>query len=280
MKKNGVILFSILMILSILSGCGNSSKNADAPTNDKKDDKQLKIGFNPGPYIDQFKLGIEPILKEKGYKIKYVNFTDGIQPNLAVAEGTIDANVFQHTLYMESINDKENIDLTGAVQVPTPPMGLYSSKHKKLEAKKGTTVSMPSDPVNMTRAMRILEDIGWITLKKDVDPIKISQEDIAENKYNIKIIPMEAAQGPRALQDVDYVAVQGNFAVSSGLKLTSALQLEKMESPYINVVAVKKENVKKQYVKDIIDAYHSKEFKAVISSTKEFEGYTLPDYFK
>lgn len=277
MKKKWFLVVSIMIVILMLGACNNSDKSSN---NSKKEDKkELKISFNPGPYIDQFKLGIEPVLKKKGYKIDYVNFTDGIQPDLAVAEGKIDANIFQHTLYMKSINEKENINLVGAVQVPTPPMGLYSSKHKKLEPKSGTTVSMPSDPVNMARALNILKNIGWITLKKDIDPVKVSQQDITKNKYNIKIIPMEAAQGPRALQDVDYVAVQGNFAVSSGLKLTSALALEKMNSPYINVVAVKKENLNKQYVKDIVEAYHSKEFKDAILNNKQFDGYTLPDYF-
>lgn len=280
MKLKWIVVLILLFVISIVSGCNSTSKENSSGKEQKENHKHLKIGFNPGPYIDQFKLGIEPILKEKGYEIEYVNFTDGVQPNLAVDEGTIDANVFQHTLYMESINKEENINLVSAVQVPTPPMGLYSSKHDTLKANKGTTVTMPSDPVNMTRAMRILEEIGWITLKKNIDPIKISQEDIVENKYNIKILPMEAAQGPRALEDVDYVAVQGNYAVSSGLKLTTALQLEKMDSPYINVVAVNKENLDKKYIQDIVDAYHSKEFQDKIKSKEEFDGYTLPEYFK
>src|SRR5690625_29877 len=105
MRKKGLII-TILMLIVFIVGC-NKSSSAD-------DKKELNIGFNPGPYIDQFKLGIEPQLLEKGYEINYVDFTDGIQPNLSVANDEIDANVFQHTIYLESINKEENINLIGA----------------------------------------------------------------------------------------------------------------------------------------------------------------------
>src|SRR5699024_11175206 len=124
------------------------------------DEKVIHFGFNPGPYIDQFKLGIEPQLLEKGYTIEYTDFSDGIQPNLAVANGEIDVNIFQHSFYMESINEEENLDLIGVVQVPTPPMGLYSNQHDTLEGKDGLVVAMPSDPINMARALKILEKVG------------------------------------------------------------------------------------------------------------------------
>lgn len=271
MKKSFIIGYIIILTMLIV-GCTNNTSNANK--------KELKIGFNPGPYIDQFKLGIEPQLVKKGYTITYVDFTDGIQPNLAVANGEIDANIFQHTIYMESINEQEKINLIGAVQVPTPPMGLYSIKHQSLDAKGGIAVAMPSDPVNMTRALKILEDIEWITLKDAIDPLRVTEQDIIDNPYQIEIKPMDSAQGPRALEDIDYVAVQGNFAVSSGLKLTSALQQENMTSPYINIVAVKEENQELQYVKDLVEAYHSKEFQEAILSKEQFDGYTLPAYFK
>lgn len=279
MKKYVLLGLSILLTFSLLlSACGKNNAQSTSGTNEKK---ELRIGFNAGPYIDEFKLGIVPYLEKKGYKITYKNFTDGVQPNVAVSKGEIDANIFQHSVYLKSINDKEKIDLVGVVQVPTPPMGIYSNKHKSLnDVKDGTTVAVPNDPVNMARALGILKDIGWIQIKEGVEPISVTLNSITSNLKNIKVVPMDSAQGPRALEDVDYVAIQGNFAVSSGKKLTEALQLENMTSPFINVVAVDKSNRDKQYVKDIIDAYHSKEFQQAIKTHEQFNGYKLPDYFK
>ena len=271
MRENRYMLVLCVIFILLLLGC-----NKEAATDNEK---ELNIGFNPGPYIDQFKEGIEPQLIEKGYKITYTDFTDGIQPNVAVADGDIDANIFQHTTYMESINAEEEIDLIGIVQVPTPPMGIYSKKHDSLDSKENKVVAMPSDPVNMTRALNILEDLDWITLKEDIDPLRVTEKDIVENHYNIDIRPMDAAQGVRALDDADYVAIQGNYAISSGIGLTSAFHQEKMNDPYINVVAVKETNEDEQFVKDIIDAYHAEQFQDAILTNEQFDGYVLPNYF-
>lgn len=276
-----ILLALLLTVIVFNSACGNESASGGESGSDENSKKELRIGFMPGPYIDEFKLGIEPALKEKGYTIKYVNLNDGVQTNIAVANDELDANIFQHSIYLESINKKENINLTGVVQVPTPPMGLYSNKYKQLkDIQDGIEVAMPSDPVNMARALNILKELGWITLKSGVDPLKVSDHDIIDNPHNIKITPMESAMGPRALEDVDFVAIQGNFAVSSGLKLTEALTLENMTSPYINIVAVKKENESEQFVNDIVSAYHSKAFQEAIKSEEQFDGYKLPDYFE
>src|SRR5690606_30147171 len=131
-------------------------------------------------------------LKEKGYTIQYKNFTDGVVTNLALEHGEIDVNIFQHTIYLESIYKQENLNLIGIVQVPTPPMGLYSNVYSNIsEVKNGAEVAMPSDPVNMARGLKLLSELGWITLKKDVNLITISEKDIIDNPKDIKITPME-----------------------------------------------------------------------------------------
>jgi D-methionine transport system substrate-binding protein len=282
MKQRNFFTIGLLLFIMIFTGaCGNSTTSSTIETSKKtQEKKEIIIGFNPGPYEEIFKLGIQPILKEKGYTIIYKNFTDGVANNTALAQGDIDANIFQHSIYLESINQQENFTLKPAVKVPTPPMGLYSNKYKELsEVKDGVEVAMPSDPVNMARGLKILNDLGWITLKSGVDPIKISDKDIVDNPKNVKITPMDSAMGPRALEDVDLVAIQGNFAISGGLKLTDALILEKMTGPHTNIVAVKKEDLDKQFVKDIVDAYHSDSFQKAVKSEEKYDGYTLPNYF-
>ena len=240
----------------------------------------LKIGFMPGPYRDAFAKGIAPQLEKKGYTIQYVEFSQGVQPNDAVERGLIDANIFQHTVYLEANNRSQKFDLVPIVHVPTPPMGLYSKRWKTLaEVPDGATVTIPQDPVNAARALRILAAAGWVTIKTGVDAINISERDLSANPKKLKIVPLDAAQAPRSLEDADLAAIQGNFAVAYGLRLTEALKLEDMTLPYVNVVAVKRSNKDAAFARDIVAAYRSPEFQKFFESNPAWKGYRLPDYF-
>jgi D-methionine transport system substrate-binding protein len=240
----------------------------------------LRVGFMPGPYRDAFTHGIEPQLKKLGYTVKYIEFSQGVQPNDAVERGQIDANIFQHSLYLNATNKQQGFDLVPVVHVPTPPMGLYSQRHKSLDTvPDGATVTLPADPVNAARALNILAAIGWVTVKPGVSPLSVSERDLASNPKRLKLVPLDAAQAPRSLADADLAAVQGNFAVASGLKLTEALKLENMTLPYVNVVAVKRSNENAKFAKDIAAAYQSAEFQRFFRANPVWAGYRLPDYF-
>ncbi|WP_316174665.1 MULTISPECIES: MetQ/NlpA family ABC transporter substrate-binding protein [unclassified Bradyrhizobium] len=253
---------------------------AQGPEKQAPEKKDLKVGFVPGPYIDEFKVGVAPELQKKGYQIRYVEFSTGLEANNAVFKSEIDANVMQHTVFLNSYNERQNTDLVGIVHVPTPPMGIYSKKHalgEKIGA--GAKVAVPNDPVNLQRALWILRDLGLIEIR-DSKPVDVTELDVIKNPGGIKIVPLEAAQAPRALDDVDFAAIQGNFAIFSGLKLTNAFALEKMTMPYINVVAVKRGNAETAWAKDIAAAYKSPSFKAAILADRFYDGFSLPDYMK
>lgn len=240
----------------------------------------LKLGFMPGPYRDAFQRGIAPQLEKQGWRIQYVEFSQGVQPNDAVERGQIDANIFQHSIYLEASNQRQGFDLAPIVHVPTPPMGLYSKRHKRLtDVPDGATVTIPQDPVNAARALRILEAAGWVTVKPGVDPIGLSERDLSSNPKKLRVIPVDAAQAPRSLDDADLAAVQGNFAIASGLKLTEALKLEAMSLPYVNVVTVKRSRRNAKFAQDLVAAYKSPEFQRLFEAEPAWKGYRLPDYF-
>jgi D-methionine transport system substrate-binding protein len=242
---------------------------------------ELSVGFMPGPYRDAFAKAIAPQLEKQGYTIRYVEFSQGVQPNDAVERGQIQANIFQHSLYLEATNKRQGFDLVPVVHVPTPPMGLYSQRHKSLAAvPDGATVTLPADPVNAARALNILAAAGWVQVKPGVDPLTVSERDIVANPKKLRLVPLDAAQAPRSLADADIAAVQGNFAVASGLKLTDALRLEDMTLPYVNVVAVKRGNAGAKFAQDIVAAYRSPEFQKAFLANPVWAGYRLPDYFK
>jgi D-methionine transport system substrate-binding protein len=241
-----------------------------------KDPKELVIGTSAGPYADQIKLGIKPILEKQGYKVKLVEFNDYIQPNFALAEGSLDANVFQHIIYLKKFSADHKLALTDLVKIPTAPIAIYSQKHKTLnDVKEGTTVALPNDPTNQARALVLLNQLGWIKLQDKVDPLRASEKDVAVNIKKIKLIPLEAAQLPRSLQDTDYSFVNGNYALASGLKLKDALVREKISPNYVNLVAVRTADKDKQFAKDIAAAYRSREFLDI--TNKHFADYAKTD---
>lgn len=241
--------------------------------------KNLTIGATAGPNFDQVKLGIKPILESKGYTVKLVEFNDYVQPNLALAQGSLDANVFQHIVYLKKFSADKGLNLTDIVKVPVAPLGLYSKKRKSLaEVKDGDRITLPNDPSNLARALHFLEQNGLIKVKSGIDALKATEKDVAENPRKLQLTPIEAAQLPRTLDDAAFVAVPGNFAIASGLKLTEALVLEKTPDHYLNVVAVKTEDKDKAWTQDIVAAFKSPEYKAVLD--KHFQGYARPAYLQ
>jgi D-methionine transport system substrate-binding protein len=242
-----------------------------------RDPKEVVIGTSAGPYADQVKQGIKPILERQGYKVRVVEFNDYIQPNFALAEGALDANVFQHIVYLTKFAADHKLALSELVTIPTAPIAIYSRRHKSLdEAKAGTTVALPNDPTNGARALVMLEQLGWIRLKPNTDPVKASERDIAANPRGVKLLPLDAAQLPRALQDADYAFVNGNYALASGLKLTEALRTEKISRNYVNLVAVRTADLNKPFARDIAAAYRSREFLAW--TERHNAGYAKTDY--
>jgi D-methionine transport system substrate-binding protein len=263
-----ILLASPLMLAIVLAVAANAQA---------KDPKEIVIGTSAGPYADQVRLGIKPILEKQGYKVRIVEFNDYIQPNFALAEGSLDANVFQHVTYLDRFAAQHKLALSELVKVPTAPIAIYSRRHKSLDAvKSGSTVALPNDPTNQARALVMLDQLGWIKLRPGVDPIRASERDVAANPRGIRLLPLEAAQLPRSLQDADYAFVNGNYALASGLKLRDALRTEKISPAYANLVAVRTPDRDKLFARDLAAAYKSRAFLDV--TNKHFADYAKTDY--
>ena len=136
------------------------------------DKGELTIGATAGPYADQVRFGIKPILEKKGYTVKVVEFNDYIQPNFALAQGALNANVFQHIVYLTRFATENRLALSELLKVPTAPIALYSKKHKDLNVAEGAQVALPNDPTNAARALVVLQDLGWVRLKEGIDQVK------------------------------------------------------------------------------------------------------------
>lgn len=283
--KKLLTLFTIILLIGVLVACGGGSKpstssdGGDNQVGTAEEKKELKIGATAGPYSDMITTAIKPILEEQGYTIEVVEFSDYIQPNLALGNGSLDANLFQHLIYMENFAKDNNLELSDLIIVPTVPMGVYSNKHDSLDnIQEGSTITIPNDPTNLARALLILEDAGFITISEDVNPLTVSEKDIKENPKNIEFLSVEAASLPRSLESTDFAIINGNFAIASGLNLLDAIKLEVMPDDYRNRVVVNTKDIDSQFAKDIKAAVESAEFEQIID--EKFQGYDKPEWMR
>ncbi|MED3661149.1 MetQ/NlpA family ABC transporter substrate-binding protein [Ureibacillus terrenus] len=277
--KKFLATFLVFLVAVLLVACNSNSSEKSKADSTSSESKEIKIGATAGPYSDMVKKAIKPGLEKKGYKVEIVEFSDYIQPNKALNAGSIQANLFQHTIYLENFEKENNMDLTALITVPTAPMGIYSNKYKSLdEVEDGATITIPNDPTNAARAFNTLQDEGLIKIDPNADPLKVSEKDIIENPKNLKFQPLEAGQLPRSLDSADLAAVPGNYALAANMNLLDALALENMLDQYRNVVAVKADDEDSQLAKDLIEVVQSEEFEKVIDA--EFEGFGKPEWMK
>ncbi len=246
------------------------------------DPHSIVFGVAPGPYGELVKLAIEPGLEKKGYHVEIREFSDYVQPNLALSNGSIDANLFQHRLYLEKFSADKGLKLSPLINVPTAGIGLYSHKIKSLdELKAGDVITLSNDPTNLARGLRFLAKSGLITFKTDIDPTKVSEKDIEANPRGLVFKLLEAAQLPRTLDSATASLVNGNFAIASGLKLSSAVKLETLDENLKNLVAVRTDDLNKPFVKDIQSVIESPEFATVIQDpSHQFKEFQKPEWLK
>ncbi|HEX2926005.1 MAG TPA: MetQ/NlpA family ABC transporter substrate-binding protein [Ruminiclostridium sp.] len=257
MKKRFLALAMALTftLAGVLSGCGSQTK-------------KLVVGATPSPHAEILK-EVQSVLKEKGIDLEIKEFTDYVQPNLALQDKNLDANYFQHQPYLDDFNAKNKTDLVAAAQIHYEPLGLYPGKVKSLDAlTDGATIAVPNDTTNEARALLLLETIGLIKVNPDAG-LKATVKDITENPKNIKIKELEAAQLTRSLSDVDMAVINGNYAIEAGFNVAKdALAKEEADSvaakTFANIIAVRKGDENREDIKALIEALKSDKVKKFI----------------
>ncbi len=264
--KKVIQLFAISLFavfsLTLLAGCGSQSA---APEN-----KVIKVGVTAGPHAELMD-EVKKLAEKQGLKIEVVEFNDYIQPNVALNQGDIDVNSFQHEPYLKNIVKDRGFDIVSIGKGVIFPMGIYSKKIKDLaQINDGGTIIIPNDPTNGGRALLLLEQKGLIKLKSGAG-LTASAADIVDNPKHINIKELDAAQIPRSLDDVDAAAINTNYAITANLNpVKDAIALESGESPYANIIAVRgKDKENPAYLK-LVEIYHSPEMKTFIQ--EHFKG--------
>lgn len=281
--KNIFKLLLALTLVATLVACnnstGNSNKgNAETGSETKTetqadDDNKIIIGVSPVPHAEITEALKDEFAKE-GLDVEVKVFDDYVQPNLALDQGDIDANFFQHIPYLENFSKERGLNLVSLGSVHIEPMGLYSDKIKSLdELKDGDKVLIPNDPSNGRRALLLLEKNGLITLKDDIKE-DITEKDIDQNTKNLKFTPIEAANIPNVYKDAALAAINTNFALGAGLNPSAdALALEDKDSPYANIIAVRKGDETKDKFQKLIKVFQSDACKKFIEDTYKGEIY-------
>ena len=205
------------------------------------DNVTLKVGASPAPH-KQILESVAADLAAQGITLEIIEFTDYILPNVAVTEGEIDANFFQHLPYLEDYNAENGTDIASVGMVHFEPMGIFAGKSASLdELPEGAQVAVPNDPTNEARALQLLAAQGLITLKDGVG-LSATKLDIVDNPKKLEFFEVKAAQVPRSLQDVDIAVINGNYALEAGLSLQETLAAESAQSEaaqkYGNILAV------------------------------------------
>lgn len=279
MKKLGkrlAVLGIAVLAAALAAGCGK--KESSSAGGEKK---ELTYAKGSGPYTILFEEHIIPILEKQGYTFK-VSELSLQYADEAIADGDVDFSVEQHIAYMNAFNKSYNSNLVALTPIPTVPASIFSETHSSLdEISNGMKIAVPQDEGNMARAFVMLQDIGWIKLKKGTDYATASPEDVAENPYNLEFLDIATNIIATTLADYDYGIITGSIVYNAGIDPSTALFKENLTEKFWLQVVVKDADKDTQWAKDIVEAYQSKEFTDWLKANNESEYrnlWSIPEY--
>lgn len=276
MKKNLfkrgslITLLAIAALAVLLTGCGSSNSSDDEGTT-------IKVGASITPHSEILNEA-KPILAKEGINLEVVEIEDVITPNTGVAEGTLDANFFQHQPYLDDFNSQNGTNLVSIGAVHYEPLGIYSEKLTSLsDIEDGAQIAVPNNVTNEARALLLLEQEGVITLK-DGAGIEATVNDIKDNPHHIEIVEIDPSQLANSLKDVTAAVINGNYALEGGLDISDALAVEADDSvaakTYENIVVTTEENKDNPALLRLVEVLQSDEIKDFINSN--YKGAVVP----
>ena len=279
MKKR---VLSIVLALTLgvvaFAGCGkgsDSSASSSDGASASTEDKVIKVGASVTPHAEILEQ-IKDDLAEEGWTLEIVEYNDYVIPNTALEDGDLDANYFQHKPYLDDFNAENGTHISAAIAVHFEPMGVYAGKSSDLSnVADGAVIAVPNDTTNEARALLLLEAQGLIKLKEGAG-IQATVLDIEENPKNIEIKELEAAQIAKAIGDVDFAVLNGNYAIEAGLG--DAIAVEASDSlaadTYANYVCVREGEENSEKTEALRKAILSDKVKSFINDN--YQGAVLP----
>lgn len=235
----------------------------------------LVVGTISGPESELVDVAQKVAHERYGLTVKIIEFSDYNLPNEALQDGTLDANVYQHLPYLQAAMKAHGYDLEVIGKTFVYPTGIYSNKIKSLsQLQHRALIAIPNDPSNESRALLLLQKAGLITLKHGNNT---TIRDVLSNPKQLQFKEMDAAQLPRILMDVDAAVINTTFAIPSGLNPSrDALFIENKNSPYANLIVIRRNSPKKSQLELLVKALNSDEVKA--KAKELFGGAAIPSW--
>ncbi len=260
MLRNCLRISFISFFLIFILGCQQKPR----------EDNEIFIGTMSGPETELMEVAKQVAKQKFDLNITIFEFEDYAIPNIALAEGSIDANMIQHQPYLDIVNEQRNFNLVTIGKMFVYPMAIYSKKYKNLDdLPQNAIIGIPNDPSNEARALLLMQKAKLLTLGES-DPLSMTPDKIAQNPKNFTFKELMAAQLPRVLEDVDAACINTNYAIAAGLSPTEdSLFHESRDSPYVNIVVVR--NAEKNHTKfhQLMEILHSK---AVLEKAEQLFG--------
>jgi len=259
------------LVTATAAACGSGGGAAADPN------APLIVGVSPTPHGQILQYVADKLAPAKGLKVQVKEFTDYVTPNTSLVDKSLDANYFQHQPYLADFEQSHGVQLSWITAVHLEPLGLYSRKaHKAAELPDGAKIGVPNDTSNEARAFKLLADNGLIKLKPGVEA-SATPRDVADNPKHLQFVELEAAQLPRSLDDTDASIVNGNYALSAGLDVKTALLVEKAHgNPNANGLVTRPELADDKRIKELTELLTSPQVKDYIDQT--FHGSVLPAF--
>lgn len=259
MKMKILGLLTIFGIL--LTGCSQNESN-----------ETLKIGTTEGIYAQVVDKALVPALKEQGYKVEVVKYGDLIEPNTELAEGEIDANLFQQNIYLTQFNEEYDLSIVSLSEVPSVGLGLYSNSITSIDdIPNGALITIPNDELGTARALRFLEQQGLLALDSNANAFDVNEQQIENNPKNLQIQPVLTSQLIASLTSGDLAVIPDNYIIVNEMELADALAEEELNEELKYVLTVKEEDLDKEFAEALKEAVQSKTFKKAIKD--EFQGF-------
>ena len=226
---------------------GDDADEAAEEAEETAEEVTLTVGASSTPHAELLEI-VKPVLAEQGIGLEIVIYDDYVLPNTALQDGTLDANYFQHTPYLNSFNESNGTDLVSAGLIHYEPFGIYSFSVTDLkDLAEGATIIIPDDDSNQTRALLLLAQEGLIELPEGASVESgVTVLDIEEDGgYDIQAAQADAIPSLLKNSSEGTIAVINyNYALGAGLKTTDALAIEDASGDaaqtYANIIAVRR----------------------------------------
>ncbi|HEY9223587.1 MAG TPA: MetQ/NlpA family ABC transporter substrate-binding protein [Variovorax sp.] len=263
-----------LLVLSVFLGAAC----AFAIPAHAQDKSRIKVGISVGNAEQIFEV-VKKVAARDGLAIDVVVFNDYQLPNAALAAGDLDANAFQHQPFLDNQVKSRGFDIVPVGLTITAPLGFYSRKLKRIDdLPEGAAVGIQNDPSNGNRSLLLLQSAGLVTLKPEaVKNNTATPLDVVANPKKIKLVALDAAQLPRSLDDLTIASINNDYAEKSGLSFNrDAILKESPQGPYANLIAVRRADKDRPWVKKLVAAYQSAEVRQFIET--KFNGALVPAF--